>query len=83
MIPRCGSRITTAWCCAISRRGKRWPGRRVVTLDPPRRGKRKPEYLQWLAALEQADDDKAALLTHLERGAVNLSDFALGAPAER
>lgn len=51
-------------------------GARVVTLDPPRRGKRKPEYLQWLAALEQADDDKAALLTHLERGAVNLSDFA-------
>jgi selenocysteine-specific elongation factor len=27
---------------------KRWPGR-VVTLNPPRRGKRKPEYLQWLA----------------------------------
>ena len=51
-------------------------GARVVTLDPPRRGKRKREYLQWLAALEQADDDKAALLTHLERGAVNLSDFA-------
>ncbi|WP_220710819.1 selenocysteine-specific translation elongation factor [Enterobacter cancerogenus] len=51
-------------------------GARVVTLDPPRRGKRKPEYLQWLAALEQADDGKAALLTHLERGAVNLSDFA-------
>ncbi len=25
-------------------------GARVVTLDPPRRGKRKPEYLQWLHA---------------------------------
>jgi hypothetical protein len=35
-------------------RWKRWPGARVVTLNPPRRGKRKPEYLQWLAALAQA-----------------------------
>ncbi|MEG6043991.1 selenocysteine-specific translation elongation factor [Enterobacter ludwigii] len=51
-------------------------GARVVTLNPPRRGKRKPEYLQWLGALAQAADDKAALLVHLERGAVNLSDFA-------
>jgi len=51
-------------------------GARVVTLNPPRRGKRKPEYLQWLAALAQAQDDKAALLVHLERGAVNLVDFA-------
>ena len=51
-------------------------GARVVTLNPPRRGKRKPEYLQWLGALAQAADDKAALLVHLERGAVNLNDFA-------
>ena len=51
-------------------------GARVVALNPPRRGKRKPEYLQWLGALAQAADDKAALLVHLERGAVNLSDFA-------
>lgn len=51
-------------------------GARVVTLNPPRRGKRKPEYLQWLAALAQASDDKAALRIHLERGAVNLADFA-------
>ena len=51
-------------------------GARVVTLNTPRRGKRKPEYLQWLAALAQAQDDKAALLVHLERGAVNLVDFA-------
>src|SRR5690606_12587993 len=51
-------------------------GARVVTLNPPRRGKRKPEYLQWLAALAQASDDKAALRVHLERGAVNLADFA-------
>ncbi|HGE6932398.1 TPA: selenocysteine-specific translation elongation factor [Enterobacter cloacae] len=51
-------------------------GGRVVTLNPPRRGKRKPEYLQWLSALAQASNDKAALEVHLERGAVNLTDFA-------
>lgn len=51
-------------------------GARVVTLNPPRRGKRKPEYLQWLAQLSRAIDDSAALLAHLERGAVNLVDFA-------
>ncbi|WP_253380949.1 selenocysteine-specific translation elongation factor [unidentified bacterial endosymbiont] len=51
-------------------------GARVVTLNPPRRGKRKPEYLQWLATLAQATDDNAALLAHLERGAIDLADFA-------
>lgn len=51
-------------------------GARVVALYSPRRGKRKPEYLHWLAALAQTTDDKTALLVHLERGAVNLADFA-------
>ncbi|XHA16840.1 selenocysteine-specific translation elongation factor [Citrobacter farmeri] len=51
-------------------------GARVVTLNPPRRGKRKPEYLQWLATLAAAKDDGAALAVHLQRGAVNLPDFA-------
>ena len=51
-------------------------GARVVTLNPPRRGKRKAEYLQWLTALARAEDDKAALAVHLDRGAVNLADFA-------
>lgn len=51
-------------------------GARVVMLDPPRRGKRKPEYLQWLAALAKASDDKPALDIHLERGAVDLAAFA-------
>ncbi|MDA5605428.1 MULTISPECIES: selenocysteine-specific translation elongation factor [Enterobacter] len=51
-------------------------GARVVALNPPRRGKRKPEYLQWLAALAQASDDNAALRVHLDRGAVSLRDFA-------
>lgn len=50
-------------------------GARVVTLNPPRRGKRKPEYLQWLAALARAQEDRAALDLHLDRGAVNLRDF--------
>lgn len=50
-------------------------GARVVTLNPPRRGKRKPDYLNWLATLETATDDRSALLAHLERGAVNLDDF--------
>ncbi len=51
-------------------------GARVVRVDPPRRGKRKPEYLQWLAALAQTRDDKSALDIHLERGAVDLAAFA-------
>ena len=51
-------------------------GARVVMLDPPRRGKRKPEYLQWLAAMAQTRDDKSALDIHLERGAVDLAAFA-------
>lgn len=72
---RSGWRITTAWFCAIFRRGKRWRARAVM-LDPPRRGKRKPEYLQWLAALAQTRDDKSALDIHLERGAVDLAAFA-------
>lgn len=51
-------------------------GARVVTLNPPRRGKRKPEYLQWLSALEKAQDDGDVLALHLTRGAVNIPDFA-------
>ena len=45
-------------------------GARVVTLNPPRRGKRKAEYLQWLHALTAAADDAQALETHLQRDAV-------------
>lgn len=52
-------------------------GARVVTLNPPRRGKRKPEYLQWLAALAASQgDDVQALDIHLQRDAVRLDDFA-------
>ena len=51
-------------------------------LNLPRRGKRKPEYLQWLASLARTQSDADALSVHLERGAVNLADFAR-APAQR
>lgn len=52
-------------------------GARVVTVNPPRRGKRKPEYLQWLAALAASQgDDAQALDIHLQRDAVRLDDFA-------
>nr|WP_315300571.1 selenocysteine-specific translation elongation factor [Raoultella terrigena] len=51
-------------------------GARVVTLNPPRRGKRKPEYLQWLHTLASADDEARALEVHLQRDAVRLDDFA-------
>ncbi|KNC11204.1 selenocysteinyl-tRNA-specific translation factor [Klebsiella sp. RIT-PI-d] len=49
-------------------------GARVVTLNPPRRGKRKPEYLQWLAALAACENDAEALSVHLQRAAVRLTD---------
>lgn len=51
-------------------------GARVVTLNSPRRGKRKPEYLAWIAALALAKEDAQALAVHLIRDAVNLRDFA-------
>jgi len=51
-------------------------GARVVTLNPPRRGKRKPEYLQGLHTLASADDDALALEVHLQRDAVRLGEFA-------
>jgi selenocysteine-specific elongation factor len=50
-------------------------GARVVMLDPPRRGKRKTAYLDWLATLAAAQDDASALAAHLTRGAVSLSRF--------
>lgn len=51
-------------------------GARVVALHPPRRGKRKPEYQQWLGALAATESDAQALAVHLQRGAVNLPVFA-------
>ncbi len=51
-------------------------GARVLSLTTPKRGKRKPEYLAWLAALAQADDDRQVLALHLPNGALDLAAFA-------
>lgn len=51
-------------------------GARVVTLNSPRRGKRKADYLAWIAELANAEDDAQALSIHLQRDAVQLSEFA-------
>ncbi|MGO3566440.1 MAG: selenocysteine-specific translation elongation factor [Serratia grimesii] len=51
-------------------------GARVLSLTTPRRGKRQPEYLAWLAALAQAGDDRQALALHLPNGALDLAAFA-------
>ncbi|MRS16475.1 selenocysteine-specific translation elongation factor [Enterobacteriaceae bacterium RIT691] len=50
-------------------------GARVVTLNPPRRGKRKAAYLQWLAKLAEAKTDAEAFALHLQRDAVRKSEF--------
>ncbi|MCS2165773.1 selenocysteine-specific translation elongation factor [Scandinavium manionii] len=50
-------------------------GARVITLNPPRRGKRKPEYLVWLAQLAAAENNGQVLDIHLQRDAVRLSEF--------
>ena len=51
-------------------------GARVLSLTTPKRGKRQPEYLAWLAALAQADDDCQVLALHLPKGGLDLADFA-------
>ncbi|MGO4745976.1 selenocysteine-specific translation elongation factor [Serratia quinivorans] len=51
-------------------------GARVLSLTTPKRGKRQPEYLAWLAALAQADDDRQVLALHLPKGALDLTAFA-------
>lgn len=51
-------------------------GARVVTLNSPRRGKRKADYLAWIAELATAKNDAQALSIHLKRDAVQINDFA-------
>ena len=51
-------------------------GARVVMLNSPRRGKRKPEYLRWLAGLSAAQGDAQTLAIRLERDAVPLAEFS-------
>lgn len=50
-------------------------GAKAVLLEAPKRGKRQPEFLGWLAKLARAQSDADALSRHLERGAVSLSAF--------
>lgn len=50
-------------------------GAKVVLLEVPKRGKRQPEFLGWLAKLARTQSDAEALARHLERGAVSLSAF--------
>ncbi|MDE9554918.1 selenocysteine-specific translation elongation factor [Xenorhabdus bovienii] len=51
-------------------------GVRVINLNPPRRGKRQPEFLNWLAQLAQSSSHTENLALHLPRGALSLSHFA-------
>ncbi len=51
-------------------------GARVLMLQPPKRGKRQPEFLHWLHKLAVCRDDDTALKLHMQQGAVSLTDFA-------
>lgn len=51
-------------------------GARVVLVDSPRRGKRKPAFLAWLSQLAAATRDAQTLALHLAQGAVRLTAFA-------
>lgn len=49
---------------------------RVLVLSSPKRGKRQPAYLAWLAALAQAQNDGQVLDLRLPGGALDLAAFA-------
>ncbi|MDY0972204.1 selenocysteine-specific translation elongation factor [Siccibacter turicensis] len=51
-------------------------GARVILVDSPRRGKRKPAFLAWLSQLAAATTDAQTLALHLAQGAVRLTAFA-------
>ncbi|MDR0250775.1 MAG: selenocysteine-specific translation elongation factor, partial [Burkholderiales bacterium] len=51
-------------------------GARVLSLSPPRRGKRQPAFLRWLARRAEADDDRDVLALWLQQGTVELDAFA-------
>ncbi|WP_130100003.1 selenocysteine-specific translation elongation factor [Siccibacter turicensis] len=51
-------------------------GGRVILVDSPRRGKRKPAFLAWLSQLAAATTDAQTLALHLAQGAVRLTAFA-------
>ncbi|PVZ83564.1 selenocysteinyl-tRNA-specific translation elongation factor SelB [Serratia sp. S1B] len=49
---------------------------RVLLLSSPKRGKRQPAYLAWLAELAQARSDEQVLRLRLPGGALDLAAFA-------
>lgn len=49
---------------------------RVLLLSAPKRGKRQPSYLAWLAALAQSEGDEQTLDLRLSAGALDLAAFA-------
>lgn len=49
---------------------------RIVELNPPRRGKRQPEYLQKLNRLSQAQSDADALQLRLADGPLSIAQFS-------
>ncbi len=51
-------------------------GARVLSLHPPRRGKRQSVFLDWLKEKALHDGDQASLRLLLQQGHVALSDFA-------
>ncbi|PHM72697.1 selenocysteine-specific translation elongation factor [Xenorhabdus kozodoii] len=51
-------------------------GARVVSLNSPRRGKRQPEFLDWLTQLARTIRHTESLTLYLTRGALSLSHFA-------
>ncbi|CDG19630.1 selenocysteine-specific translation elongation factor [Xenorhabdus doucetiae] len=51
-------------------------GARVISLHSPRRGKRQPEFLDWLSRLAQTGRHAENLILSLTRGALSLSHFA-------
>jgi selenocysteine-specific elongation factor len=60
-------------------------GARVLSLTPPRRGKRQPTFLHGLSRRAEANDDRDVLALWLQQGTVELDAFAwarqLTAPA--
>lgn len=51
-------------------------GARVIRLTSPRRGKRLPEFLDWLALLSKEDDELTHFKLQLPQGELNLQDYA-------
>ncbi len=51
-------------------------GGRVLVLDPPKRGKRQPEFLAWLAQQEGVKDDEGAMALRLPKGSLSLPAFS-------